>query len=95
MFREGESTGGFWLCLCARAGGEVPVDAELKQWSEDWDAAGDNILHGGFHSANWVFQPPGQRLSLSHCRQCGRARAVRQTVLAKGRNDYYMVRRLG
>ncbi|CDJ40564.1 hypothetical protein, conserved [Eimeria necatrix] len=21
-------------------GGEVPVDAELKQWSEDWDAAG-------------------------------------------------------
>ncbi|CDJ28120.1 uncharacterized protein EMH_0098680 [Eimeria mitis] len=21
-------------------GGEVPVDAEVKQWSEDWDAAG-------------------------------------------------------
>ncbi|XP_026191681.1 protein DSS1 HOMOLOG ON CHROMOSOME V [Cyclospora cayetanensis] len=21
-------------------GGEVPIDAEVKQWSEDWDAAG-------------------------------------------------------
>lgn len=22
------------------AGGEIPVDAELQQWEEDWDAAG-------------------------------------------------------
>lgn len=31
------------LGFCDCAGGEVPVDAEVKQWSEDWDAAG-NIL---------------------------------------------------
>ncbi|OEH80374.1 hypothetical protein cyc_05686 [Cyclospora cayetanensis] len=24
-------------------GGEVPIDAEVKQWSEDWDAAGEPL----------------------------------------------------
>lgn len=34
------TTGEEFRYLCDCAGGEVPVDAEVKQWSEDWDAAG-------------------------------------------------------
>lgn len=29
------------MYYCAASGGDVPADAEVKQWSEDWDAAGE------------------------------------------------------